>query len=85
MKMQKQWLKRRTWLEEQALLYITWTGNARILNMSQSQCGQTHLDMCNFVNMPEYARNITCLNKPEISESAQITFKICMNCSWVVP
>ena len=29
--------------------------NARILNMSESQCGQTCLDMCNVVHMPEYA------------------------------
>ena len=26
-------------------------GNARILNMSEFQCGQMPLDMCNFVNM----------------------------------
>ena len=32
---------------EQVFLYIT-------LNQSQSQCGQICLDMCNFVNMPEY-------------------------------
>ena len=61
----EQLFKRRTWLEEQVLLYITWTGSARILNMSEFQCGQICLDMCNFVNMPEYAWNITCLNKPE--------------------
>ena len=29
------------------------------------QCGQICLDMCNFVNMLEYAWNIKCLNKPE--------------------
>ena len=32
----EQWLKRRTWLEEQVLLYIIWTDNARILNKSES-------------------------------------------------
>ena len=45
--------------EEQVLLYITWTGNARILNMSESQLGQICLDMCNFVNIPEYVWNST--------------------------
>ena len=47
------WFKRRTWLEEQVLLYITWTGNARILDMSESQCRQIYPDMYNVVNMPE--------------------------------
>ena len=61
----KQWFKRRTWLEEQVLFCITWTGIARILNMSESQCGQIRLDMCNIVNMPEYAWNIAYLNKLE--------------------
>ena len=61
----EKWFKRRTWLKEQILLYISWIGNARILNLSESQCGQICLDMCNFVNMPEYAWKITCLNKPE--------------------
>ena len=42
---------------------ITWAGNARILNMSEFQCGQICFDMCNFVNVPEYASNITFLNK----------------------
>ena len=27
--------------------------------------GQISLDMCNFLNIPEYAWKITCLNKPE--------------------
>ena len=61
----EQWFKRRTWLEEQVLLYIFWTDNERILNMSETQCGQICLDMCNFVNICEYVWNITCLNKPE--------------------
>ena len=65
MKMQKQWFKRRTWLEEQVLLYFMWTGNARILNMSESQCGQIRLDMYNFVSVPKYAWSVTCLNKPD--------------------
>ena len=30
------WFKRRTRLEEQVVLYIIWTGSARILNMSES-------------------------------------------------
>ena len=61
----EQWFKRRTWLEEPGLLYITWTINDRILNMSGSQCWQISLDMCNSVNMLEYSWNITCLNKTE--------------------
>ena len=66
------WFKTRTWLEEQVSLNITWTGNANILNLSESQCGQICLDMCNFVNIPEYAWNITCLNKPGV----QITLNL---------
>ena len=58
----EQWFKKIPWLKEQVLLYITWTGNARILNMSESQCGQIFLDMCNFVNIPEYAWNIIRVN-----------------------
>ena len=54
-----------SWSEEQVLLYIFWTDNERILNMSETQCGQICLDMCNFVNICEYVWNITCLNKPE--------------------
>ena len=30
------WFKRITWLEEQVLLYVIWTGNAKMLNMSES-------------------------------------------------
>ena len=52
----EQWFKKRTWFEEQVLFYIT-------LNRSQSQCGQIYFDMYNFANMPEYAWNITRLNK----------------------
>ena len=44
---------------------ITWTGNTRILNMSESKFGQIWPDMCNSVNTPEHAWNITFLNKPE--------------------
>ena len=62
----EQWFKRRTWLKKQVLFYITWTGHDRILNVSESQCEQICLDMCNFANMPEYAWNIRCLNKPEL-------------------
>ena len=51
----EQWFKKRTWLKEQVLLYIIWTGNARILYTSESQCEQICLDMSNFVNIPEYA------------------------------
>ena len=36
------------------LLCIPGIGNARILNVFESQCGQICLDMCNFVNTPEY-------------------------------
>ena len=61
----EQWFKRRTWLEGQVLLYIVWTCNAKVLNMSEPQCGQICLDLCNFVNMHEYSWNITCLNKPK--------------------
>ena len=65
----EQWLKRRTWLEEQVLVYIIWTGNARILNMPESaeigpKCWQICHNMCNPVNMLEYGWNIGCLNKP---------------------
>ena len=52
-------LKSRCWFK------LLWTGNAKIMNMPESQCGQTCLDMSNFVNMPEYPWNITCLKKPE--------------------
>ena len=31
------------------------TGNAKILNIPEFQCGQICLDMCNFLNTPEYA------------------------------
>ena len=40
-----------TWTADVALHYF----DAKILNMSQSQCGQISFDMRNFVNMPEYA------------------------------
>ena len=59
------WFKRRTWFEEQVFLCITWTNNARILNMSEPQCGQICRAMCNFVNISEYVWNITCLYKSE--------------------
>ena len=62
----KRLFKRRTWFEEQVLLYITWIGNAKIRNMSESQCEQIYFDMCTFVNIPEYEWNIMCLNKPEL-------------------
>ena len=72
----KQLFKRRTWLEEQVLLYISWTSNAKILNMAESwwQWGQICLNMCNFVNMPGNAWNITCLKAwvLNVSNSAQI-------------
>ena len=45
--------------------WITWTSNARILKISESQFGQICLNMCNFVNMTEYAWEITWLNKPD--------------------
>ena len=31
----EQWFKRRTWLEEQVLIYTIWTGSARILNITE--------------------------------------------------
>ena len=37
--------------EEPDLLYIIWAGNARIRDMSESQCGQICPDICNFVMM----------------------------------
>ena len=58
--------QRRSWPEKQVLLYIIWTGNASILNMSEPQFGQICIDVCNFVSIGEYAWNITCLNKPKI-------------------
>ena len=61
----EEWFKRGTRLQEQVFPYITWFGNAGILNMPESQCKQICLDMCNFVNMPEYSWNITYLNQPE--------------------
>ena len=59
------WFKRRTWLEEQVLLYTIWIGNSKILNMPESaempKCGQIFLHNCNkncnFVDLPEYAWN----------------------------
>ena len=59
----EQWFKTR--LEGQVLLYITWAGKVRIINISESQFRQICLDMCNFVSMPEYAWNITYLNKAD--------------------
>ena len=59
-----------------ALHYLA--GNAWILNMPESQCGQICLDICNFVNIPEVPKQARVLN---ISESAQTRFRICMNCS----
>ena len=56
----EQWFKRRTWLEELVLLYIIWTGNTRILDVSESHCGQICPDTWNAVSMPEYAWNIMC-------------------------
>ena len=43
----------------QVLLYIIWIGNAKIVDMSESQCEQIYPDMCSIVNMPGYACNIT--------------------------
>ena len=43
-------------------LYTICKGNGRILNMSESQFRRIWLDICNFLNVPEYAWNITCLN-----------------------
>ena len=40
-----QWFKRRTWLEEQVLLYIIWTGNGRILNISEPNGGK-YVSIC---------------------------------------
>ena len=34
------------------LVWVAWVDMN--MNRSQSQCGQICLDMCNFVNMPEY-------------------------------
>ena len=59
------YLKEETWLGEQVLLYIFWTCNAWIQNISEFQCGQISLDMRNFVKIPKYEWNITCLKKPE--------------------
>ena len=56
---------KKTWLEEQVLFYIIWIGNAMVLNISEFQCGKICLDMCDFVNIPEYEWNITRLNKSE--------------------
>ena len=82
----EQWFKRRTWLEEQALVYTIWTGNARILNMPEyteiySNVGKySSINVTKNVteNMPEYAWNITCLNQPvlNIPESAYIRFRL---------
>ena len=47
-------------------LYVIWTGNARIMNMSEYQCGQICPDISNLVNIPEYAWNMTCVSKPEL-------------------
>ena len=57
-------LKEEPELKSRCCFTLFWTGNAKILNMSESQRGQICLDMCNFVNMPEYAWNITRLNQP---------------------
>ena len=67
------------------LLCIIWTGKARSLNMCESQCGQICLDIYNFVNMPEYAWNITCVNKPEFWIFVnQVRFRMRMKYFWVV-
>ena len=58
-------LKEEPDLKSRCCFTLLWTGNVRILNISESQCGQIYLDMFTFVNMPEYAWNITYLNKPE--------------------
>ena len=57
-------LKEEPELESSYCFTLLWTGNTKILNMSESQCGQRCLDMRNFVNMPEYAWIIKCLNQP---------------------
>ena len=44
---------------------LLWTSNTKILNMSESQFGQICFDMCNFVNMPEYAAFKICLSMAE--------------------
>ena len=58
----KKWFKRRTLFEEQVLLYITWTSNARILNMSESQCGQI-CSVCVTLWICLNILNINMLNK----------------------
>ena len=68
----EQWFKRTTWLEGQvfgfSLFGPVMQGPWICLNiLKYAQCAQIFLDTCNqecnFVNMPEYAWNITYLNK----------------------
>ena len=68
-----QWFKRRTWLEEQVLVYTVWAGNAGILNMPESwtwlnlpKYTRICLKWSNVVNVAEYPWSITYLNKLEI-------------------
>ena len=62
--------KQRTWREEQVLFYMIWTGNARILNMPEYADKIPNVGKYDSIWlilwMPEYVRNITCLNKPGI-------------------
>ena len=48
------------------LLYINWIGNAKILNLSESQCGQICLDISNFVNIPEQSATLRALRAKNV-------------------
>ena len=46
----EQWFKRKTWLEEQMLVYTIWSDDATILNMPES--AEIYKNMGNFKNIP---------------------------------
>ena len=60
-------LKEEPDLKSGCLHYLTWYCKGpeyAWIYWNVPKCGQVFLDMYNFVIMPEYAWNITCLNKP---------------------
>ena len=62
----EQWFKKRTWLEKQAILWPVMQGSSICLNLLKyARMRDIFLDICNVVNMAEYAWNITDLIKPD--------------------
>ena len=78
----EQWFKRRTWLEEQVLVYTIWTGNARILDMPESTEIYPNLGKYFSISLTKNVTSWICLNIREYtclkSQSSKYTW-ICLN------